>query len=129
MKQNERKLFAALLKDAREFCTLSHSALSNGISRSRIYNLLKKGIEDCEAGIASDVAKFAKEFYSIQKAKINELQEKIALAEKNWQAYAWLLERRFPSEFTMYSGEFLRLTEEIENLKKLIAEKMANGNR
>lgn len=78
--------------------TIKYSVMKEGIHESTFYNWMKKGEESkTQRGIYYEF------FESIKKAQeegknhlVRGIQEH---GKKNWQAMAWLLERKYPHEF------------------------------
>lgn len=120
-----KEIFYGLLEDSRRMIPLSHSANSRGIAASTLYKWLERGISESDEGKETELSKFAMEMRSIDCENIQGLISEVKAGCKAWQSKAWLLERRYPTEFTLYSGEFNRLREEINDLKSMILEKAA----
>jgi hypothetical protein len=51
---------------------------------------------------------------------VKELLNEIKKGEKGWQARAWILERRFPLEFSSCAQELLQMKEQIDHIEELL---------
>lgn len=76
-----------------------------GVSRSRVETWLARGEADLDAEIDSTYARL---YIEMGRAEASMARECIAgmldaakADPRNWQAYAWLLERSFPEEFAL----------------------------
>jgi len=91
-----------------------------GIPQSTLNDWLNKGKRDIEKGLCdSDYAKLRIEFKKAQAKKAEELMFQIMMAPKTWAAYAWLLERCFPSSYGDKSAILKELRELIEAKQNL----------
>ncbi|MEN9450052.1 MAG: hypothetical protein RJA83_666 [Pseudomonadota bacterium] len=120
-----KEIFSGLLEDAKKMIPLSFSANARGISSSTLYRWLERGLKESDEGRKTELSKFAMQLRKIDCENIEILISEVRSGCKVWQSKAWLLERRYPTEFTLYSGEFNRLREEINDLKAMILEKAA----
>lgn len=97
------------------------AAEAHQIDRSTLYDWINKGFDDIKAGKKNTaLAKFS---YTIKKGKceaIKKLITDIKAGKKSWQARAWLLERRFPMEFSLAAEELAQMKRQIEEIKALI---------
>lgn len=96
------------------------AAESNGICEETLYAWLRQGIEDREQGIESEFARFSEDLKRVEREKIEHHLRKIDENVKNWQADAWILERRWYKLF----GANVQLNELNDRLDKL--EKTSN---
>lgn len=120
-----KEIFSGLLEDSKKMIPLSFSANARGISSSTLYRWLDRGLKESDEGKTTDLSKFAMQMRSIDCENIESLLREVKEGCKLWQSKAWVLERRYSTEFSPYSGEFNRLKSEIDDLKALILEKAA----
>ena len=75
-----------------------------GISEASLYNWMEKADRDVASGLTSKDSVYVEFLEKIKKARAtcqanHLLTIQQASASGSWQASAWILERRFPSEF------------------------------
>lgn len=73
-----------------------------GITYSAFNSYMKKADEDKELGLHSKATKFVEEY---NKAKAEFIMKHVVnittMGDTNWQASAWMLERRCPEDFAL----------------------------
>lgn len=73
-----------------------------GLGKSAYYDWIARGERDLKAGRKTYLAEFSERIKRAESAFIATHLGNIAgHSEKAWQASAWLLERRFPEEFSL----------------------------
>lgn len=102
-----------------------------GVAKKTVYDWIRRGARE-EKRIANGEkpdpkeAIYASFSHAVKKAMADgerEILEAIRQAVRTqWQAGAWLLERRFPQKWSNFRAELRRLEKEVEELRK-------NGNR
>jgi hypothetical protein len=117
---------AAILEAISDRIPYSLAAESNGVSERAFYEWLAQGQEDKSNEIDSDLAKFAQAVKDIERKKIKNHLKKLNRNIKNWQADAWILERRWYK----YFGANVHMQEMDERLKRMEAliESQSRGN-
>lgn len=94
-----------------------------GIGKTTIYEWLRKGEADLEAGVESDYANIA---YAIKKQESKnqkELLERIksaGLDPKTWTANGWLLERKWRTDFGANAHDYEVFQKQIDEIKQLL---------
>lgn len=95
-------------------------AEAHQIDRSTLYDWIQKGFEDLKEGNKTALARFS---YTLKKREceaIIQLLDDIKMGVKSWQSRAWILERRFPTEFAIGAHELTVLRHEIDEIKKVL---------
>lgn len=103
------------------------AAEANGIGERTFYDWLTYAKEDREAGIESDFTHFSRLVKETEMKKIDEHLEYMEAGGKNWQARAWILERRWRQLFGVDAGGIEELTEKVNKVLALHGE--GNGQR
>lgn len=93
------------------------AAESNGICEDTLYAWLNQGIEDRKNGIDSEFAQFSEDLKRVEREKIEHHLNKIDANVKNWQADAWILERRWYKLFGA-NAQLMDLNERLDKLEK-----------
>jgi len=108
---------AAILKDIGDRIPYEFAAEANGISEETLYDWLRSGKRDRDAGIDSEFAKFSEDLKAIERKKIRHHLEKIEQNPERWQADAWILERRWWKQFSPNAAvlDFNKRLERMEN--------------
>lgn len=91
------------------------AAEANGISEETLYDWLRTGRKDLDEGNDTILARFSESLKNIEQKRMQTHLKKIKKNVKNWQADAWILERRWPKHF----GTNALLREQEERLKML----------
>jgi hypothetical protein len=98
-----------------------------GIGDRTYYEWLQYGRKDWEAGIDSKYSKF---FLTIKDAKANFVQNNLVVIRtqslSNWQAAAWLLERRRPKEFSKIEKQYTSTNPIPNEYDNMSEEQLAN---
>lgn len=76
-----------------------YAALANGICEETLYDWLRTAKAHRAEGIDSDYTRFSEAIKRAEMQRIREHSDMIAAKPKNWQADAWLLERRWPKHY------------------------------
>lgn len=92
-----------------------YAAEANGIAEKTLYLWLAQGQQHQDAGIESDYTIFLQDIKKAEMNRILEHNENISRRPKNWQADAWLLERRWHKHY----GPSAQLNELNQRLSKL----------
>lgn len=98
------------------------AAHSAGIGATTLYDWLRKGKADLAENVESEYASFAQSVSSVEQERIAEHLDNIRMRLKNWQADAWILERRWPDFFSQ-SAHLTDLAKKIDFLEKLLMSK------
>ena len=97
------------------------AAEANQINRSTLYDWINQGLADIQAGKTNtELAKFSSAIKKNQCTAVKELLNEIKRGEKGWQSRAWILERRFPLEFSSCAQELLQMKEQIDHIETLL---------
>jgi len=103
--------------------TLEHSAIVGGVGRKCFYNWRRKG-RAARSGIFYDL------HAALELADAHFVQRSIALIQahgrQNWQALAWLLERRHPELFGRYDRMQAQQMKDLADELKLLRGELAN---
>lgn len=76
-----------------------YAAEANGICEATLYDWLKTARVHHTQGIDSDYTKFSEAIKRVEMTRIREHSDMIAAKPKNWQADAWMLERRWHKHY------------------------------
>lgn len=76
-----------------------YAALANGICEETLYDWLRTAKAHRAEGIDSDYTRFSEAIKRAEMQRMREHSDMIAAKPKNWQADAWLLERRWPKHY------------------------------
>lgn len=76
-----------------------YAALANGICEETLYEWLRIAKAHRNEGIDSDYTQFSEAIKRAEMQRMREHSDMIAAKPKNWQADAWLLERRWPKHY------------------------------
>ncbi|TLY48159.1 MAG: hypothetical protein E6K54_02670 [Gammaproteobacteria bacterium] len=110
-----------IIEDIAQLVPYKIVAEAHRIDRSTLNDWINQGLADIQAGKThSELAQFS---YTIKKKQchaIKELLNEIKQGEKGWQARAWILERRFPLEFSSCAQELLQMKEQIDHIEELL---------
>ncbi|HEY2567206.1 MAG TPA: transposase [Candidatus Aquirickettsiella sp.] len=116
-----KTLAEAIVKDVAQLVPFTIVAEAHQIHRSTLYDWINQGFADIQAGKTNtELAKFSDSIKKKQCNAIKELLNEIKKGEKGWQARAWILERRFPLEFSSYAQELLQMKEQIDHIEGLL---------
>jgi hypothetical protein len=94
------------------------AAEANGIDESTFYAWMKYGKDDRKEGIESEFTRFSE---LVKKTEMEKIKQHVAYMEeggKNWQARAWILERRWRELFGADAGIIAEILEEFKKLKE-----------
>jgi uncharacterized membrane protein len=110
-----------IIEDIAQLVPYTITAKANQIDRSTLYDWINQGLADIQAGKnKTEFAQFSDAIKKSQCQSVKELLKDIKKGEKAWQSRAWLLERRFPMEFSLAAEELAELKLQIEEIKQLI---------
>lgn len=98
----------------------SLAAESNGINRATLADWINTGLEDLKEGKKTAFAEFSSNLKKCECVAIIKLLDEIKMGVKSWQSRAWILERRFPTEFATGAYELTLLRHEIDEIKKAL---------
>ena len=106
----------AIVNDISNRIPYALAAEANGICEDTLYEWINRGKRDKKEGIESGFATFSESIKKTELKKIREHMEVIAEREKNWQAHAWILERRWYKYFSPNAPilEFERRLKQLE---------------
>ncbi len=90
---------AAIINDIVNRIPYQLAAEANGICESTLYDWLNTAKVHQMEGIDSDFTEFSESIKKAERNKIKEHTSIIASRPKQWQADAWILERRWPKYF------------------------------
>lgn len=96
----DSKIAKAIIEDISNRIPYSLAAEANGICEATLYAWINDGIKDRKAGIKSEKAAFSEGIKKAERKKIQEHLDAIKEKPKNWQADAWILERRWHKHFS-----------------------------
>lgn len=102
------------------FVPYSLAAESNGINRGTLADWINKGLEDLKEGKKTALSEFSSNLKKCECVAIIQLLDDIKMGVKSWQSRAWILERRFPTEFAVGAHELTVLRHEIDEIKKVL---------
>ena len=102
------------------FVPYSLAAESNGINRCTLADWINKGLEDLKEGKKTALSEFSSNLKKSECVAIIQLLDDIKMGVKSWQSRAWILERRFPTEFAIGAHELTVLRHEIDEIKKVL---------
>lgn len=110
LKPEDRETIYRMIEEGRP---KRFAAQAVGITERTLYNYLRRGADDLAQGKKTTV--YAEFFQSVKRAEaiaVGDLLDKIDRAawdvHGKWQAFAWKLERMFPSEFGSVSTRAVR---------------------
>lgn len=110
-----------IIEDSARLVPYTIVAEANQINRSTLYEWINQGLADIQAGKTNtELAKFSDTIKKKQCNAVKELLSEIKKGEKGWQARAWILERRFPLEFSSCAQELLQMKEQIDHIEELL---------
>ena len=110
-----------IIEDIAQLVPYTIAAKANQIDSSTLYDWINQGLADIQAGKnKTEFAQFSDAIKKSQCQSVKELLKDIKKGEKAWQSRAWLLERRFPMEFSLAAEELAELKLQIEEIKQLI---------
>src|SRR5665213_2372937 len=92
---------AAILDAISHHIPTRYAAEANGISEIRLLEWLEHGYADLVSETESDYTKFLNDFRRAEMQCIRANTDLIYARAENWQAHAWLLERRWPSIYAI----------------------------
>lgn len=106
-----------ILDDIKNAIPYELAAQSNGICEDTLYEWLKRGKQDREAGVESIYSRFSEDLKRVEKNRMRSHLDKIDANVDRWQADAWILERRWWKYFSNNAPlvEFEKRLERIEN--------------
>ncbi|KAF5301476.1 hypothetical protein FQR65_LT19211 [Abscondita terminalis] len=111
----------SIVEDIAQLVPYTMVAEAHQINRSTLYDWINKGFSDIQAGKTStEWAKFYDAIKKRQCVAVKELLNEIKKGEKGWQARAWILERRFPLDFSSCAQELLQMKEQIDHIEALL---------
>lgn len=105
----------AILKSIANRIPYQLAAEANGISEETLYDWLRTGRKDLDEGNDTILARFSESLKNIEQKRMQTHLKKLRKNVKNWQADAWILERRWPKHF----GTNALLREQEERLRIL----------
>jgi hypothetical protein len=110
-----------IINDIAHLVPFTMAAEANQINRSTLYDWINQGLADIQAGKTNtELAKFSSAIKKNQCTAVKELLNEIKKGEKGWQSRAWILERRFPLEFSSCAQELLQMKEQIDHIEELL---------
>ncbi len=110
-----------IIEDIAQLVPFTMAAEANQISRATLHRWVSEGFEDIQAGRKNtELAQFCDTIKKSQCVAVKELLNEIKKGEKGWQARAWILERRFPLEFSSCAQELLQMKEQIDHIEELL---------
>ncbi|WP_218814181.1 hypothetical protein [Rickettsiella endosymbiont of Dermanyssus gallinae] len=112
----------SIIHDLAQLIPYGSVAQAHGITRNTLYKWITKGLDEAEIGKVSPFSQFSIAIKKNECHSIKTLLDIIRSGEKGWQSCAWILERRFASEFSLGAPELAQLKQDIEELKKMINE-------
>jgi hypothetical protein len=114
-------LAKGIIEDIAQLVPYTIAAEAHQIDRSTLYDWINKGFADIQAGkTKTEFAQFSNAIKKSQCQAVKKLLEDIKKGEKGWQSRAWILERRFPLEFSTGAQELLQMKEQIDNIETLL---------
>lgn len=116
-----KALAAGIIEDIAQLVPYTIVAEAHKIDRKTLYNWINQGFKDLQE--EKNNTEFAQFFNTIKKKQcsaVKELLNEIKKGEKGWQARAWILERRFPLEFSSCAQELLQMKEQIDHIEELL---------
>jgi hypothetical protein len=98
------------------------AAEGNGICEDTLYDWINTGKRDRAAGIDSVLAKFSEDIKNTEMKRVIYHLESIDEKPKNWQADAWILERRWWKHFSSSAPvvEFEKRLRKMEESKGIV---------
>jgi hypothetical protein len=110
-----------IIDDIAQLVPFTIAAEANQINRSTLYDWINQGLADIQAGKTNtELAKFSSAIKKSQCVAVKELLNEVKKGEKGWQSRAWILERRFPLEFSSCAQELLQMKEQIDHIETLL---------
>ncbi len=110
-----------IIEDSAHLVPYTIVAEANQINRATLHRWINRGLEDIQLGKPqTELAKFCDTIKKKQCHAVKELLNEIKKGEKGWQARAWILERRFPLEFSSCAQELLQMKEQIDHIEALL---------
>jgi hypothetical protein len=100
----------------------SLAAESNGINRGTLSDWINIGLSDLKEGKKTVLAEFSSTIKKCECEAIIQLLDDIKAGVKSWQSRAWILERRFPTEFAVGAHELLLLRQELDEIKRVLSD-------
>ena len=91
------------------------AAEANGIRECTLYAWINQGKEEKDKELDTPLAKFSEDIKRIEQKRMAGHLNKLKKNVKNWQADAWILERRWHK----YFGSNVHLKEMEERIKKI----------
>lgn len=76
-----------------------YAAEANGICEETLYDWLRTARQHRKEGIDSEYTQFSEAIKRAEMQRMREHSDMIAAKPKNWQADAWILERRWPKHY------------------------------
>ena len=114
---------SALLESIRKGAPPLKACESAGVKRSTYYGWQEKGRADQEAGKLTAFAEFLDDLRKAEADFIATTTAKIYDAgPKTWQAFAWLLERRFPELFGDNRHEIRAIRKELAEVMRRLGD-------
>ncbi len=114
-------LAASIAEDIAQLVPYTIVAEAHQVDRKTLYNWINQGFKEIQEGKKN--TKLAQFFNTIKKSQciaVKELLNEIKKGEKGWQSRAWILERRFPLEFSSCAQELLQMKEQIDHIEELL---------
>lgn len=108
----------AIVEDIANRIPYEYAAEANGICEDTLYDWLALAKEHKKQGLTTEYTSFLEAIKNAEKQRIGEHCNAIAKRPKNWQADAWILERRWYKHF----GANAQLNELNHKLTKLLGE-------
>jgi transposase-like protein len=113
----------AILQSIRNRIPYELAAEANGIGERTLYEWIEKGQNHLLNEIDSDFANFAQSIKKVEQENIIQHLLIINGMPKNWQAHAWILERRWWKYFSS-NPAIIDFQKQLDHLKK---KELTNG--
>lgn len=104
--------------------TVEDACLLSSISKSAFYDWMARGRESQEGGLENIYSEFVDGVKKAEaKFKAFHIQRisKASTVGNNWQASAWLLERKYPKQFSRMERNEITKTEDTGKVNELVA--------
>ncbi|CAN5420774.1 hypothetical protein BH11PLA2_BH11PLA2_32730 [soil metagenome] len=108
-----------LLTAVRAGLPLKHAAKLAGIGRSTLFKWLAKGRSESRGPRRDLVDALKKAETELMREALDSIR-KIAKTAKQWTAWAWLLERRWPDDFGQQRHEISELKKQLKEVEAVI---------
>lgn len=118
-KQRGQKIIESIAKEI----PYKLAAEANGICEDTLYTWLKQGYKDLAEGIQTEFSDFSEAVKRTEQEKIHDHLNAIKGQTKNWQARAWILERRWRTLFGLNGEEIEKLQTQLDLISKRLDSK------